>query len=92
MANIVVAKGFWASAGDATHLQPGGVHDWTWGLGTLNEAITFTAFPLSSFNTGVLMVEDLRILEGRGRLAKFRVRNVGGTPIQQYGVTGSFIS
>jgi hypothetical protein len=93
MANIVVAKGFWVSVGNATHMQPGVFHNWIWGLGNLNEAITFTAFPLAAFNTGVIIVEDLKISEGfRGRLAEFRVRNVGGTPIQKYGVTGSFIS
>jgi len=93
MANVVVAKAFWVSVGDATFLLPGWVHDWQWGLGNLNEAITITAFPLSASNTGVLLVEDLKISEGwEGRLAKFRVRNVGGTPIQQYGLIGSFIS
>jgi hypothetical protein len=74
-------------------MQPGQVHNWIWGLGNLNEAITITAFPLAAFNTGVIIVEDLKISEGdRGRLAEFRVRNVGGTPIGQYGLTGSFIS
>ena len=93
MANIVVASAFWFSVGDATFMKSGEVHSWIWGLGTLNEAITITAFPLAAFNTGVIIVEDLRISEGfRGRLAEFVVRNVGNTPIQQYGITGSFIS
>jgi hypothetical protein len=93
MANIVVGKGFWTSVGNATHMQPGVSHHWIWSLGDQNEAITITAFPLAAFNTGVLIVEDLKISEGfRGRLAEFRVRNVGDTPIQQYGMTGSFIS
>ena len=93
MANIVVGQLSWSSVGDATHMQPGEFHEWWWGLGNLNEAITITAFPLSSFNTGVIIVEYLQISQGvKGRLALFRVRNVGGTPIQQYGLTGSFVS
>jgi hypothetical protein len=74
-------------------MQPGEIHDWVWGLGTFNEAITITAYPLAAFNPGVIIVEGLKISEGfQGRLALFTVRNVGGTPIQQYGLTGSFIS
>lgn len=93
MANIVVGKGFWVSVGNATHMQPGASHQWSWSLGNANEAITVTAFPLAAFNTGVLIVEDLKISDGaRGRFAEYRVRNVGTTPIQQYGMTGSFIS
>ena len=93
MANIVVGKTFWAAAGSPDLLQPGQAHEWWWGLGNFNEAITITAFPLAAFNTGVIIVENLKISEGSGgRLALFRVRNVGGTPIGQYGLTGSFIS
>jgi hypothetical protein len=93
MANIAVGRGFWFALGDATFLQPEQIHNWFWPLGNLNEAITITAFPLAAFNTGVIIVEGLKISEGfQGRLALFTVRNVGGTPIQEYGLTGSFIS
>lgn len=93
MANIVVGTGFWVSVGNATQMQPGVSHQWIWGLGNANEAIAVTAFPLAAYNTGVLIVEDLKISDGpRGRFAEYRVRNAGATPIQQYGMTGSFIS
>ena len=93
MANIVVGRVRWVAVGDATFLQPGVSHNWIWGLGNLNEAITFTALPLAAFLKGVIIVEDLKIsLAFPVHLAEFRVRNVGGTPIKEYMVTGSFIS
>ena len=93
MARIVVGTGFWVAVGNADWMQPGDNHFWEWGLGDFNEAITITALPLAAFNTGVIIVEDLKIEGGsRGRFALYRVRNNGGTPIQQYGMTGSFIS
>jgi hypothetical protein len=93
MANIVVGKGYWVSVGNATWMEPGDSHYWRWPLGNLNEAITVSAFPLSAYNTGVIIVENLNISDGyEGRFAYYTVRNAGNTPIQQYGMTGSFIS
>lgn len=93
MANIVVGTSYWISVGNATDMQPGVSHPWIWGLGNLNEAITITAHALASFNTGYIIVEDVKISEGfRGHLAEFRVRNAGSTPIHQYAMTASFIS
>ncbi len=93
MANIVVGTGRWVSPGSATNMQPGVSHPWTWPLGNKNEAITITAHALASFNTAYIIVENLQISEGfRGHLAEFRVRNAGTTPIQEYGLTATFIS
>jgi hypothetical protein len=93
MANIVVGTSTWFSVGNATYMQPGVSHAWTWPLGNLNEAITITAHGLSSFNTAYITVENFRVSEGsRGHLAEFSVRNAGSTPITQYAVTASFIS
>jgi hypothetical protein len=93
MANIVVAATNWVSVGNATDLQPGASQGWMWGLGNKNEAITITAHALAAFNTASIIVENLQISEGsRGHIAFFNVRNVGSSPIQQYNLTGSFIS
>ncbi len=94
MANIVVAKSTWVSGGAAMNLQPGMAHPWIWGLGNVNEAITFTAHPASTFNTTNITVENVQIsLTSSGRpLAYFSVRNTGSFPIEIYIVVGSFIS
>jgi hypothetical protein len=78
--------------GSPDFLQPGTAHSWTWGLGNLNEAITITAHPLAAFNTGIVIIENLRISQGfQGHLALFNVRNVGSTPISEYNLTASFL-
>jgi hypothetical protein len=64
MANIVVDRAFWVSIGNATDMQPGQIHNWIWGLGNLNEAITITAFPLASFNTGVIIASKFQKASG----------------------------
>ena len=93
MANIVVGTSRWFSVGNATDMPPGATHAWTWGLGNITEAITFTAHALSEFNTGYITVENVQISLGfRGHLAEFIVRNSGPTPLTQYVVVGSFIS
>ena len=93
MANIVVATSRWFAAGNANDLQPGASHTWVWGLGNVNEAITLTAHALADFNTAFITVENLQISLGfQGHIAHFNVRNAGITPINQYVVTGSFIS
>jgi hypothetical protein len=93
MANIVVGKAAWSSGGAASNLQPGAVHPWTWGLGNVYEAITFTAHPSSTFNSTSITVENVRISLESGRpLARFTVRNTGSFPIEIYVVVGSFIS
>jgi hypothetical protein len=93
MANILVEIAYFISVGNATDMQPGESHPWTWGLGNINEAITFTAHPRASFNTGSIVVEDVRISEGfQGHLAELTVRNAGSTPINWYALTASFIS
>ena len=67
MANIVVGKSTWVSGGTATNMQPGVSHSWTWPLGNINEAITITAHPSSTFNTTYIAVENVQISLGAGK-------------------------
>jgi hypothetical protein len=93
MANIVVGKSTWVSGGSATNMQPGVSHSWTWPLGNINEAITITAHPSSTFNTTNIAVENVQISLGAGKsIAKFTVRNTGVFPIEIYVMIASFIS
>ena len=93
MANIVVGKGTWVSGAPATNMQPGVSHPWSWPLGNINEAITITAHPSSTFNTTYIAVENLQISLGAGKaVANFTVRNTGFFPIEIYVMIASFIS
>jgi hypothetical protein len=94
MANIVVLRSDWYAVGDATFLQPGDTHPWTWGLGNLLETVSVTAQPVRSTTTEYkVRVEGLQVVGGSdtGRL-EFWVRNVGANPVEAYALIASFIS
>jgi hypothetical protein len=94
MANIVVLRSDWYAAGNASFLQSGDAHAWTWGLGNIFEAVSVTAHPVRSTTTEYkVRVEGLQVVggSGTGRL-EFWVRNVGAHPVQAYAVTASFTS
>jgi hypothetical protein len=94
MANVVAGNVNWFSVGNATELQPGQSHEWWWNLGNLGEAISISVFPRAAgFGTARVIVENLIVTAGpQGHQALFSVRNLGPRPIDQYIVTGSFIS
>jgi hypothetical protein len=67
MAHIVVGQTFWYASGDATWLQPGQSHEWTWPLRNLGEAISISVRPLAAiFGMARVIVESIIVSDWSG--------------------------